>query len=203
MAKLYVGFDPGGQDAFGWSICAGEGKRLSLKKWGSVNNCFEAFESVAHECKKQTPDAIGIDAPLFWNYSGDRNADLAVRKLVKVHGGRPATVNHVNSMRGACLVQGVLVARLARNRWPNVLITEAHPKALKQVLQEARAFRKTLPKEGEDGDHKHDAALAAYSAWIAHAQTRAQTKDWQNLAPTRNSDEVYVPVGQVCYWFPK
>jgi hypothetical protein len=112
-------------------------------------------------------------------------------------GGQSGTVSHVNSLRGACLVQGVLIARLSRERWPEVPITESHPKALLRLSAQAREFA-----AGSDlqsiGEHGRDAALGAYAA---HAMV-AQSEGWHNLVTQERAP--FFPGGSnVAYWFPK
>jgi len=135
----FIGFDPGGKKAFGWAVVETTPRGLRLVAGGEVTGALTAL-ATASEASVELPAAIGIDAPLFWVFDGDRNADLQVRALVCGAGGQSGTVSHVNSLRGACLVQGVLVARLSRERWPEVPITESHPKALRQLSAAAREF---------------------------------------------------------------
>ena len=43
-------------------------------------------------------------------------------------------LREINSLRGACLVQGALVAYLLHKRFPYITITESHPKALLYLM---------------------------------------------------------------------
>jgi len=52
------------------------------------------------------------------------------RGAQNVHG----TVQAVNSLRGACLVQGILTAILLRQRVPEIHVSESHPKAVLWLL---------------------------------------------------------------------
>jgi Protein of unknown function (DUF429) len=67
--------------------------------------------------------AVGIDAPLFWQPEGGRAADRLVRHKITQYGSSSATVNDVNSMPGACLVQGMMTAMLLRRVRPDIPIT--------------------------------------------------------------------------------
>lgn len=193
---LFAGFDPGGEMAFGWAVLEATQQGLRFVAGGTVTGAPTAFAQ-ASAALLETPVAIGIDAPLFWVPEGDRNADSSVRTLVCKAGGQPGTVSHVNSLRGACLVQGVLIARLSCERWPSARITEAHPKALLRVSAAARCFVST-PELRDVGDHIRDAALGAYAA---HALV-APSAGWHDLATQERSP--FFPGGtEVAYWFPK
>lgn len=192
----FVGFDPGGEKAFGWAVLSATGPNLSLVASGTCTGARTAL-SAAQAATSIAPVAFGTDAPLFWVDAGDRKADETVRKMVCAAGGKSGTVNHVNSLRGACLVQGVLVTRLAAELWPRAAITEAHPKALLAASQVARDFAthiiRTLSTE-----HERDAALAAYAAF----SFVTQANDWHDLAAKEQNP--FFPGGKrVAYWFPK
>jgi len=120
-----------------------------------------------------------------------------VRDLVIAGGGHGATVGHVNSPRGACLVQSVLVARLAANAWPDAAITEAHPKAQLHVCEAAKTFGTLQSLEGS-GDHLRDAVLAAFAA---HALATSAS-GWHDLAVLERAP-LYPSGARVQYWFPK
>ncbi len=192
----FIGFDPGGAQSFGWAVLETTPHGLFLIAGGVVTGAPNAIAS-ASAAVNESPVAIGIDAPLFWVPEGDRNADLQVRALVLGAGGHAGTVSHVNSLRGACLVQGVLVARLSHELWPDALLTEAHPKALLQLSAAARQFVSAPDFQAVD-EHVRDAALGAYAA---HAMV-AQTQGWHNLAIQEQAP--FFPGGtEVAYWFPQ
>jgi len=191
----YIGFDPGGKGAFGWCVASFNSDVPTCV--GGVTNDASAALEAAKRALEGRPAAIGIDAPLFWIASGDRIADSKVRDLVIAAGGHGATVGHVNSLRGACLVQGVLIARLAANAWPDAAITEAHPKALHKVCKAAKTFGER-PELAGPGDHLRDAALAAFAA---HAFATSAS-GWHDLAALEQAP--FFPGGaRVQYWFPK
>lgn len=194
---MYIlGFDPGGLNRFGWASLRADkaGRPLALK----TGLCSGASVAVcqAGRAAKLLPIAIGIDAPLFWVANGDRQSDSHVRKLVCAAGGSSGTVGHVNSLRGACLVQGVLTACRVKESWPTAAITEAHPKALLRVHPRAHEFlRVHLPHP--NSEHERDAALAAYAA-LALVLCFA---GWQNLMLKESAP--FFPGGhEVSYWFP-
>ena len=102
------------------------------------------------------------------------------------------TVLHVNSLRGACLVQGMTAALLLRRRAPELPISEAHPKALLWLLglatkgrrPRAVSFDRLAPlllrpeRRQSDCEHERDAALGTLSAWaMVH-----RPSDWEDLS---------------------
>lgn len=172
------------------------GRDLSLVASGTCSSAPAAL-SAARAATSIAPIAFGTDAPLFWVEAGDRKADEIVRKMVCAAGGKSGTVNHVNSLRGACLVQGVLVVRFAAELWPSAMITEAHPKALLAVSRAAQDFATRIERL-VNTEHERDAALAAYTAFAL----ATQTDGWHDLVATELSP--FFPCGRrVAYWFPK
>ena len=191
----FIGFDPGGNNAFGWAVLWVQGNAIELIKSGTCNNAQTALE--AARIHAAAPMAVAIDAPLFWVSAGDRVADANVRKMVCTEGGSSGTVSHVNSLRGACLVQGILVTKLAINAWPTALVTEAHPKALLRISGAARQFAEAISRQAAN-EHERDAAIAAYTA-CAFSDRR---EGWHDISLLESNP--FFPAGTpVSYWFPK
>jgi predicted nuclease with RNAse H fold len=191
----YVGFDPGGIKAFGWAVLEDGASGLDLVASGTCSSALNALNEAQEACG-EVPAGFATDAPLFWVDAGDRKADAIVRTLVCSLKGQSGTVSHVNSLRGACLVQGVQVTRLACNRWPPAKVTEAHPKALLRVEEGARSFLKRINISASK-DHEKDAALAAYAA----AAFVNQTDGWHDLS-LQEADPFFPGGTKVAYWFP-
>ena len=194
---VLLGFDPGGINSFGWATLhldeAGEFVSLTT---GVASNAPDAVRN-AGQSAASAPAGVGIDAPLFWVEKGDRRADSHVRNRVVAAGGHAGTVNSVNSLRGACLVQGILTTRLVAASWPSAIVTEAHPKALLRLWAEARRFvTEHLPPICKE--HERDAALAAVAAWAA-VTVRSP---WCKLVLAEVAP--FFPGGrEVSYWFPQ
>lgn len=191
-----LGLDPGGLKSFGWArLRIGEsGAPISLQT-GVSSSATSAIRE-ASRVTGAAPVAVGIDAPLFWVSEGDRRADARIRKLVCASGGRSGTVGHVNSLRGACLVQGILAARVVAELWPSAIVTEAHPKALLRIHSAASAFL-AAHFPSAPTEHERDAALAAFAAWAA----AASFEGWRDL--TLEEPSPFFPSGHtVSYWFP-
>ncbi len=194
---ILFGFDPGGLHNFGWA-CLNIGKSgipISLNT-GCSSNAPDAITEASRHAAGRAPVAVGIDAPLFWVAEGDRLADAGIRTRVCAAGGTSGNVGHVNSLRGACLVQGVLAARQVAETWPSTKITEAHPKALNLLHFEAKKFlADNLPVPRTE--HERDAALAAYAAWALATRSAG----WVDLVIEESAP--YFPSGHsVSYWFP-
>jgi predicted nuclease with RNAse H fold len=209
---VVLGFDPGGIGQFGWCVAeaAREG-RIKIRKSGIANSAAEAYGcSLEWVSDKTEIAAVGIDSPLFWVASGDREVDRTIRKAmadvgaVNVYG----TVQQVNSLRGACLAQGIMTAHLLRRDVSNVRLTESHPKALLWLLEIASQRRRVLDVTLEHladfvederyslSEHERDAALGAVGAF---AMLRGAS-GWRDLAP--DEEEPFVPVAPVEYWMP-
>lgn len=193
MPDYLVGLDPGGQNAFGWAVLECNEGACKLVASGTTTGVPSVLRSVQQVLTKG-PVAVGIDAPLFWAHEGDRRADQAVRRMVCAAGGSPGTVSHINSLRGACLVQGILASVEVHKHWPNAQLTESHPKALLLASAAARKFAERLNLGVE---HERDAALAAFSA---HALL-VRTEYWHDLV--KLDENAIFPSGMpVAYWFP-
>ncbi len=189
----FVGIDPGGVSSMGWCVMTVQGAAIQLA-CGTCTGVESCLDLIASRLAK-APAAVGIDAPLYWVYYGDRIADRRIRSAVTAAGGASGTVSHVNSLRGACLVQGVLSVAAIAKRWPSARVTESHPKALLRVWPEAAAF---ISGWSFGTKHERDAALGAYAAKAFYERSLGWV-DWI----TRESN-VFLPGGQsVAYWFPE
>jgi len=111
---------------------------------------------------------IGVDAPLWWSsgLSSDRKADQWIRRRYHLSGGE---VQGGNSLRGAALIQGALFVSAMRQKFPGVLVTEAHPKALLKALGlmswRSAAKRFAISSAiSEAQEHERDALIAAVAA---------------------------------------
>jgi hypothetical protein len=205
-----LGFDPGGAGQFGWAVL--ECPSNVTPRLRACGSALHADDAVHAGCAKLRVDdrlvAAGIDSPMYWTPSGDRAAERIVRDAMRARGARNVggTVQHPNSLRGACVVQGPTTALLLRHRFPGVPITEAHPKALLWLLGIATSTRQPgqlAPQDFEalfrcsySCEHERDAILAA---WTAYAMV-TQRFGWINLVE-RERDPLFIG-GKVGYWLP-
>ena len=199
---VFLGFDPGGEGRFGWSICQTDaaGGQLNVTVTGLVSNAREAVDPVEKELAfrnlpRENVRAAGIDAPLFWTSTGFTDIDDEIRKNVKQAGCKTpgGTVQAINSLRSSCSVQGVLLAYHLNHEF-ELSITEAHPKALDWLDKTMRGSIISLPPD--QSEHQRDATFAAYAAWHIGAP------GWRNLVEDEPTPNLF-PLGTpVSYWMP-
>lgn len=76
---LFYGFDPGGDNSFGWAVVGlAEAGRAERIETGIARDARSAICS-AYDAAEYPLTGAGIDAPQFWVSSGDRHADASVR----------------------------------------------------------------------------------------------------------------------------
>ena len=211
--SYYLGFDPGGNGTFGWAVTRSDDlNEMELVASGCASDALHAVtQALGAVPKDAVPMAAGIDAPLFWTPTGFRTADKRVREVLRVRKApSPAgTVQHLNSLRGACLVQGVAAAILLRQHVPAILLTETHPKALLWHLK--LAHRERAPRDvrvddvpglhvesASDIEHVRDAVFSCYAALSLHKGD----PQWHDLACLEH-DAIWIVPGAVSYWMPK
>lgn len=190
--KVILGLDPGGKGNFGWCIVRDSNEMPSQPiASGLADNAEMAVTAAVAEIPEGgLLIAAGIDAPLFWQKRGSREVDLIVRRAIHLAGSPHAsgTVQDVNSLRGACIVQGVLSAISLRERFPTIPITEAHPKALLWLLPEAARLK-------ANSEHERDALLAAVTAWAAYNSLPG----WSDIHSAE--PDPYSPISQPLHYF--
>lgn len=150
-----LGFDPGGIKNFGVACVslAGDAKCLTVS---SAQEAFDAFDV--------DPIGVGVDAPLWWSTvpGGGRECDQWIRKTHTIPSG---SVQSINSLRGAAIAQGLLVANMISNRFPKCTISEANPKALIQALGVGfdDFLNQNLRSYIYKNEHERDALICAIS----------------------------------------
>jgi len=211
--NILLGFDPGGAGAFGWCVAEHSAQLpIRIRRTGIANDAQGAVDAALSFVVNgaDTVLAAAIDAPLFWVASGDRRADQLVRDRVRQSGGQSSSVQHVNSLQGACLIQGILAGLLLRTIHPELRLTESHPKAFLWIAGIANdglpAVMVTLQHlaqliesdEAGSCDHERDAAIATLSAW---AMVVGLAGAWTDLYPLE--EHPYSPLAQpLAYWMP-
>ncbi len=193
----WFGADPGGKNSFGVARLNDDGSFVS----GCVTGVDEAVEWIA-----ERPKAIGIDCPMWWSSSGtgDRRVDQRLRKHYKISSG---TIQTVNSLRGAAIIQGPMLVFRINEKYSAVPVTEAHPKALlkSKNLQDAPwdEVISTFSIEGDlpSSEHARDAILCAVAARDGFSGR------WKNdLSVERNASELDPKAmwfGRVSYYWPE
>jgi predicted nuclease with RNAse H fold len=161
--RVWIGVDPGGRRNFGVAILDASG---SARSW-CVDHADAAIEIFNGETDS-SPCGVGVDAPLWWSSgkSSDRAADKWLRHQYGLGGGQVQTAN---SLRGAAVVQAVMFVQRIRERFPQVSVTETHPKALWVALrlgtwdEFCRRFSIHAPIRSHQ-EHQRDAVLGAVAA---------------------------------------
>jgi predicted nuclease with RNAse H fold len=207
-----AGFDPGRPGKFGWCVAFAEQTLpVEVLELGSARYAGDAVAQVL----KHTPAgtalaAVAIDAPLLWVASGSRESDLFARRAIRDLGAPNAggTVQEINSLRGACLVQGLMAAMLLREALPSIIVTESHPKVILWLLGHARPSRRAVSVElrsipelrcsGLCSEDERDAAVACLSAWAALFSPPA----WRDFA-TLDTQPLSPLDGPIAYWLPQ
>lgn len=169
----FIGFDPGGAGGFGCAVLRG-----GRSACATVDSVDAAVRWATGACEGSTPAAAGIDTLLFWQTtpSGWRGADEYLRRRY------PRSKNSVlssNGLFGSMSVQGATLALRLRERWPDIVLTETHPKVLWAHLDTGFEYprqprtaigavdwleRATGTALAIGNEHEFDAALSAWAA---------------------------------------
>lgn len=196
--SIYLGFDPGGEGRFGWCVAresTGGVLPLITLAVGVADHAKQAIEEALHHAPLGEPLlAAAIDAPLTWSRGAGRRVDHLLRQQIRDAGAKSAegTVQHVNSLRGACVTQGMMAAVLLREKYAGLPLSEAHPKAWLYLSGSGAGS-----PEGQD---ERDATNACLSAW---AMVR-QPPDWHNLYLVSKDTETYSLLNPApAYWMLK
>ena len=192
--KYYVlGFDPGGPDGFGWSICEVMDGLVLPARGGAASHVAEVMDKVVNYIHRQANIlGIGIAAPLFWSPTGTRRVDSVIRDALAA-GGHPSpteAARPLGTVHGERLVQGHL---LASSLWEHfqIPITETNPRAVLWLLDPE------LKREHEIVEDTPDAVVAAFTAWCMHERVAG----WRDLYPEEPNP--VLPLGTpVSYWMP-
>lgn len=210
--ELVLGLDPGGGEGggrFGWAVAEkGEAAPVRIRATGTQSHAVAAISAAfEHVAPGDHVEAAGIDSPMYWTATGERKADLRLRKILRQRGAGSSaggTVQHPNSLQGACVIQGPIAALLLRRRLPNIPLTESHPKALLWALQIAS---NDLKPSGVAAGHlgkfvcghigasedERDATLGAFAAWAMVTQAPG----WSDLVALEEDPLFFVSEDQL------
>jgi predicted nuclease with RNAse H fold len=195
LDRVWIGLDPGGLNNFGVAI---------LKDDGSYQTYCVSSAEQAIKLLQFVPSGVGIDSPLWWSagVGGGRRADQWIRTTHKIH---PGTVQSANSLKGAALVQGFMAALRIRSLYPDVPITESHPKAQLIAMGldgswDQIAARFNVHGAHDKTEHERDALVAAICA-----REGFEGRWFLDLAKDRAPSEMQdseSPFGGVNYFWP-
>lgn len=198
--QIWLGADPGGSGAFGVAIL--ERDIVTSRVVSSVDEAIKFFRG---HVGNDRPSAVGIDAPLWWSSgpSGGRKVDSLLRLRYSLSGGQ---VQAPNSLRGAAVLQAAMLIVRLREAYPDISVTETHPKALLSGVfggsftTFARKFGlSSTPKT----EHERDAVIGATAARQAWSTDRAWTNDLSlDRYPTEQDPKSYW-LSPVSYFWPE
>ncbi len=202
---IHLGFDPGGNNAFGVALL--EGGRCD---YSTVSSVDEAIGWVSDKCGTLVPAAAGIDTLLHWSCgpSGNRHAERVLRQRYPDAG---PTIISPNSLRGAMVIGGVALGMRLREKYPEIVLNETHPKLL------ARHFNMKLlgtderrrwisfaadVRINEANDHEVDAVISAWAIREALSNLEVgATSGWLDLLVMRR--DLVLPISDVRYYWPR
>jgi Protein of unknown function (DUF429) len=192
---FWFGCDPGGKNNFGVAKLYPSGT-FETYNLSSVDEVMQSIDEL--------PLGVGIDCPLWWSSGegGGREADAWIRKNYKLSGGQ---VQSVNSLKGAAVVQGILLAMKLREKYPTIKITESHPKALLKAIKllddNDEVFRRKFELSGEfSSEHGRDALVAAVSAREGFSGRWTTDLSLNTTSLEINPKKLWF--GPVSYWWP-
>lgn len=174
---------------------------------GNVSTVAAAMDWAVQACGDHAPVAAGIDAMLHWcdGRSGWRPADW---KLRRAYPKIQASIMSPNGLAGSMAIGGMALALRLRERWPDILLNETHPKVLMHTQgaehysdDDATAAvgwfsrHSGLLMSGPKSGHQLDAVL---SAW---ATREALSHSWPDLVAADPS--LLFPAGPVRYFWPE
>jgi hypothetical protein len=212
--KVILGFDPGGKGAFGWAVCTDLDAGLNVIATGLADHAEGAVKDSLNALPKGgLVVCAGIDAPMFWVTDGYREVDRLIRRAIAHLGAKSpgGTVQHFNSLRGACVIQGLLILKLLRREYPGLPITEANPKALLWLMGIARRGhepKNVTPRDIEKiviagkrfgSEDERDAILGAFAAQMMIRRK----SDWVDLLKHERKERILAGEPPIEYWMPK
>ncbi len=198
-SKIWIGADPGGSGNFGLAILKFDGSAQTF----CVNCTDEAIDVVKEQVKVQ-PAGVGVDSPLWWSSgrSSDRQADQWLRRTYGLSGGQVQTAN---SLRGATLVQGAMFVHRVRQLFPDVGVTETHPKAVWAALKVdnwgifSKQFSVDVTIQAEQ-EHERDAIISAVAA--REGFERRRLKDLSTSRYPSEQDPSQFWIAPIHYFWP-
>ena len=157
-SQCWVGSDPGGRSAFGLAFVDVSG-HVSCATVSSVDEAVRKITAVGE------PLALGIDAPMWWS-ACEGAGRMADERLRKRYPNASGSIQSGNSLWGAALIGGALLASRIREEFPGIRITESHPKALLLAmnLDEGKFAARFGVEMGSRNEHERDAVVAAICA---------------------------------------
>ena len=209
LTGVIVGYDPGGNGNHGIAKLKVQSGRpvslttITLKTTEDVIRLLEDLPLIV---------AFGVDTLTCWGtgHSALRPAD---RWLREHYVGVQNYIVTPNGLFGAMSLNGMAVLMAVKLKFPNVLITETHPKVLYWHLSGQR-YDYTTRKVSMDqtltdvlgldvspaNEHEWDAALSTLA--VLEGATGRWHLDLHSL-PTVNGERIVSPCGKTYYFWPE
>ncbi len=208
MTGTVVGYDPGGNCKHGFARATIRDGKIVCVTTDTLRTAEEVVRSILGGEK---PLGIGIDTLTCWSTgcSGWRPADCWLRKQYPAVRG---SVVPPNSLFGAMCLNGMAVLVAVRRAFPDIFVTETHPKVLYYALFEEPhdyqgANESVMDKRlselldvnvQPETDHEWDAAISILPV------IRGLHGAWQDLhaLPTAPGERLIHPCGKTTYMWP-
>lgn len=204
-----VGYDPGGNDAHGLALAKFHKGELESIELGTYRTADSVLAAISNH-----PDtiAIGIDTLTCWSTgaSGWRPAD---RWLKKQYPEITHSIASANSLFGSMGLNGMSVLIEARSQFPDINVSETHPKVLYFELCGRKYDYRNNQRQMDiflggslgteihtENDHEWDAAISVHA--VCCGLTGHWRKDLHSLDVEPN-ERLVTPCGVTQYWWPK
>ena len=208
MDGIIYGYDPGGDGKHGLAeIKVKDSKPLNL----TTRSLDNAHTILRHIHEGPPPLGLGVDTLAAWSTGrcGWRPADRWLRDKYR---SCRISVKAPNGLRGSMALNGMAVIQALRDRWPNLIVSETHPKvlyyALTGNLYRTVSLAERISQIGRwldlvdvkiNSDDEWDAAVSAYAA--LQGITKAWAIDLHKL-PSTADESIIMPGGKVSYFWP-
>ncbi len=219
MTGTVVGYDPGGNRKHGFARAEiRDGKIVKLVTTTTLKTTEEVVREILGEEK---PLGLGIDTLTCWSTgpSGLRPAD---RWLRRQYPDEQKRVIAPGGLRGAMCLNGMAVLAAVRQAFPDIFVTETHPKVLYYALSCGQhhdysgANKSNMDRwlrgrlDGVDvtleDEHQWDAAISilpVVRALSGSWQRDLHDPDHPDHAPINSSERLMHPCGKTTYMWPE
>lgn len=210
MTGTLVGYDPGGNGKHGVARATVRGGEIVKVTTETLDDVEDVIASILDI---RTPLGLGVDTLTCWatGPSGWRPADCWLR-------GHYRDVQHSvaspNSLYGAMSLSGMAVLVAVRQAFPDVFVTETHPKVLYYArfkehydyngpnisVMNARLRQLLAVHVAPHNEHEWDAAMSILSV------VRGLAGTWQrdlHALPTASDERLVQPCGRTAYMWPE
>jgi len=209
LTGTIVGYDPGGNNDHGLALIKYDNSEIQDV---NISTHSTAYSIIAAISDSDNIIAMGIDTLTCWSTgpSGWRPADRFLKNKY------PEITNSIisaNSLHGSMVLNGMSVIIKIKALFPNIHISETHPKVLYFELSKKKynydehqsemdiLLSELLQKEiSTINDHEWDAAFSVYA--VSCGLLGKWNKDLHTIQ-TQNNEMLVEPCGTTSYWWPE